>query len=111
MNHKYNCPIDFTMNLIGDKWSMWILWSLQKGPLRFGELKRLIPGVTEKMLTQQLRKFESNHIVFRKVYPEIPPKVEYRLTESGESLKTIIELIKQWGEEHLFLQDSITPSH
>lgn len=105
MNYKYNCPIDFTMDLIGDKWSMWILWSLQKGPLRFGELKRLIPGITEKMLTQQLKKFENDHIVFRKVYPEIPPKVEYRLTEYGESLKTIIELIKQWGEEHLFLQE------
>lgn len=105
MNHKYNCPIDFTMSLIGNKWSMWILWSLQDGPLRFGELKQLIPGITEKMLTQQLKKFENNNIVFRKVYPEIPPKVEYRLTQHGESLKAIMELIKQWGEEHLFLQE------
>jgi DNA-binding HxlR family transcriptional regulator len=103
-NDKYTCPIDFAMSLIGNKWSMWILWSLQDGPLRFGELKRLIPGITEKMLTQQLKKFEKNNIVLRKVYPEVPPKVEYRLTQDGESLKTIMALIKQWGEEHLSIQ-------
>lgn len=105
-NNKYTCPIDFSMSLIGDKWSMWILWSLQDGPLRFGELKRLIPGITEKMLTQQLKKFENNNIVIRKVYPEIPPRVEYRLTQHGESLKTIMELIKLWGEEHLYIQEN-----
>jgi DNA-binding HxlR family transcriptional regulator len=103
-NNKYICPIDFTMSLLGDKWSMWILWSLQNGPLRFGELKRLIPGITEKMLTQQLKKFTNNSIVVRKVYPEVPPKVEYRLTQHGESLKTILLLIRQWGEEHLSIQ-------
>ncbi len=81
------------------------MWSLQNGPLRFGELKRLIPGITEKMLTQQLRKFENNNIVIRKVYPEVPTKVEYRLTQHGESLKMILELIKQWGEEHLSIQE------
>ncbi len=106
MADKYTCPIDFAMSLIGDKWSMWILWSLQDGPLRFGELKRLIPGITEKMLTQQLKKFENYNLIFRKVYPEVPPKVEYRLTQNGESLKTIMTLIKQWGEEHLSIQES-----
>lgn len=105
INNKYTCPIDFAMNLIGDKWSMWILWSLQDGPLRFRELKRLIPGISAKMLTQQLKKFEDNNIVMRKIYPEVPPKVEYRLTQNGKSLKTIIALIKQWGEEHLSLQE------
>lgn len=103
-DNKYICPIDFTMSLLGDKWSMWILWSLQDGPLRFGELKRLIPGITEKMLTQQLKKFTNNSIVVRKVYPEVPPRVEYRLTQHGESLKTILLLIKQWGAEHLSIQ-------
>ena len=102
---KYICPIDFTMSLIGDKWSMWILWSLQDGPLRFGELKRIIPGITEKMLTQQLKKFEENKIILRKVYPEVPPKVEYRLTRHGESLRPIITAVKQWGETHLMIQD------
>lgn len=75
-NNKYTCPIDFAVSLIGNKWSTWILWSLQDGLLRFGELKRLIPCITEKMLTQQLKKFKNNNIVFRKVYPEVPPKVE-----------------------------------
>lgn len=103
-NDYYTCPIDFTVNLIGDKWSMWILWSLQGGPLRFGELRKIIPGITEKMLIQQLKKFEGNHIVSRKVYPEVPPRVEYSLTQHGESLKTIMELISQWGEEHLYIQ-------
>lgn len=104
-NQRYTCPIDFAMNLIGNKWSMWILWSLQDGPLRFGELKKLIPGITEKMLTQQLKKFERNHIVFRKVYPDVPPKVEYRLTPHGESLKPILVCIRQWGEEHQSIQE------
>ena len=103
-NDPIACPIDFTIHLIGDKWSMWILWSLQEGPLRFGELKRRIPGITEKMLTQQLKKFEVNHMIERTVYPEVPPKVEYRLTRHGESLNPIMELIRQWGDEHLYLQ-------
>ncbi|WP_283607161.1 winged helix-turn-helix transcriptional regulator [Faecalispora anaeroviscerum] len=100
----YTCPIDFTISLIGDKWSMWILWSLLDGPLRFNELKRVIPGITEKMLIQQLKKFEKNNIVSRKAYAEVPPKVEYQLTNHGESLKTIMLLIQQWGEEHLSIQ-------
>lgn len=80
---------------------MWILWSLQDGPLRFGELRRSIPGITEKMLIQQLKKFEEFNIISRKVYTQIPPKVEYTLTESGQSLKPIMQLIKQWGDDHL----------
>jgi DNA-binding HxlR family transcriptional regulator len=103
---QYTCPIDFTIDLISGKWSMWILWSLQNGPLRFGELKKKIPKITEKMLIQQLRKFESYNIVNRKVYSQIPPKVEYSLTEHGESLKPIMILIKQWGDEHLHIQEN-----
>jgi len=101
MTENNACPIDFTIDLIGNKWSMWILWSLQDGPLRFGELQKMIPGITEKMLTQQLKKFESNHLVIRTVYPQVPPKVEYTLTQDGKSLKAIMTSIKQWGEEHL----------
>ena len=106
MAEKDACPIDFTIDLIGNKWSMWILWSLQDGPLRFGELKKSIPGITEKMLIQQLKKFESNHIIIRTVYPQVPPKVEYTLTPDGKSLKTIMTSIKQWGEEHLPVQEN-----
>lgn len=104
MNKKsYDCPIDFTIDLIGGKWSMWVLWSLQDGAMRFGELKRKIPNITEKMLIQQLRKFESYNIVSRKVYSQVPPKVEYSLTEHGKSLKPIMVLIQNWGNEHLYL--------
>lgn len=106
MAEKDACPIDFTIDLIGNKWSMWILWSLQDGPLRFGELKKSIPGITEKMLIQQLKKFESNHIIIRTVYPQVPPKVEYTLTQDGKSLKAIMTSIKQWGEEHLSIQEN-----
>ena len=103
---KYTCPIDFTIDLIGNKWSMWILWSLQDGPLRFGELHKIIPGITEKMLIQQLKKFEGNHLITRTVYPQVPPKVEYKLTRHGESLKSIMTSIKQWGENHLYIQEN-----
>lgn len=106
LNEKiYTCPIDFTIDLISGKWSMWILWTLQDGPVRFGELRNKIPGITEKMLIQELKKFENYNIVNRKVYPEIPPKVEYSLTEHGRSLKPIMTLIKQWGNEHLCIQN------
>ena len=97
MTENNACPIDFTIDLIGNKWSMWILWSLQDGPLRFGQLQKMIPRITEKMLTQQLKKFESNHLVIRTVYPQVPPKVEYTLTQDGKSLKAIMTSIKQWG--------------
>ena len=101
---KYTCPINFTIDLISGKWSMWVLWNLQDCPLRFGELKKSIPGITEKMLIQQLKKFESNNILTRTVYSQIPPKVEYSLTEHGKSLKTIMLSIKQWGDDHLYIQ-------
>jgi DNA-binding HxlR family transcriptional regulator len=100
-SNKESCPIDFTMNLIGGKWSMWILWTLQDGPLRFSALKKSIPGITEKMLIQQLKKFEEFHLVDRKVFNQIPPKVEYALTEKGQSLRPIMQLIKKWGEKNL----------
>ncbi|WP_079423695.1 winged helix-turn-helix transcriptional regulator [Clostridium oryzae] len=100
----YTCPIDFTINLISGKWSMWILWILQDAPLRFGEIKKRIPGITEKMLIQQLRKFEDYNIINRKIYSQVPPKVEYSLTEHGKSLKPIMSLIEQWGNEHLSIQ-------
>ena len=103
----YTCPIDFTIDLISGKWSMWILWTLQNGSLRFGEIRKKIPGITEKMLIQQLKKFESYGIVNRKVYSQVPPKVEYSLTQDGKSLKPIMLLIKEWGDEHLHIQERL----
>ena len=104
---KYTCPVDFTIDLISGKWSMWVLWNLQDCPLRFGELRKSIPGITEKMLIQQLKKFENNNLVTRTVYSQVPPKVEYSLTEHGKSLKTIMQSIKQWGDDHLYIQGNV----
>mgnify|MGYP001596992305 CR=1 FL=1 len=98
-DEKYNCPVEITLDRIGGKWKVLILWHL-KDIRRFGELKRLIPGITQKMLTQQLRELEADGLVYRKVYAQVPPKVEYSLTESGQTLSPILDLACQWGIEH-----------
>ena len=95
-----SCPVETTLTLIGDKWKVLILRELIKGTKRFGELKKAIPSITQKVLTQQLRSMEEDELVIRKVYPEVPPKVEYSLTETGRSLKTIITVMGTWGEQY-----------
>ena len=95
-----NCPVKATMEIIGGKWKPIILYYLKEGTQRFGELQRLIPHVTKKMLTQQLRELEHNEIIRRKVYLQVPPKVEYSLSEYGESLKPVLEAMAIWGGEH-----------
>ncbi|NFH45917.1 helix-turn-helix transcriptional regulator [Clostridium sporogenes] len=85
-NKEYTCTFEITIDLIGGKWKPLIIWHLgTKGTQRFNELKKLIPKITQKMLTQQLRELESDNLVNRKVYPQVPPKVEYSLTDLGES--------------------------
>ena len=96
------CPVEITLNVVGGKWKAVILYHLQQaGTHRFAELRRKIPGVSERMLTQQLRQLEGDGIVQRKVYPEVPPKVEYSLTGYGASLQPIIEAMCAWGLKHL----------
>ena len=97
----YNCPVDATLNMIGGKYKALILWHLIGGTLRFGELRRLIPQATPKMLTQQLRELENDNMVLRTVYPVVPPKVEYRLTDLGRSIKPILEAMYDWGADYL----------
>lgn len=97
----YNCPVEAAIDVIGGKWKPMILWWLHQQTYRFAELRRLIPGVTEKMLTQQLRELEADGIVERTVYPTVPPKVEYSLTEYGRSLKNALEAICEWGRIHM----------
>jgi DNA-binding HxlR family transcriptional regulator len=96
------CPVETVTQLVGGKWKTLILHHLMDHDvLRFGELKRRIPGITQKMLTNQLRELEADGLIVRKVYPEVPPKVEYSLTDLGKSLAPIIQDMKVWGEKYL----------
>jgi DNA-binding HxlR family transcriptional regulator len=97
----YNCPVEAAVDAFGGKWKPLILWWLQQRTWRFAELRRQIPGITEKMLTQQLRELEADGIVDRRVYPTVPPKVEYSLTEYGYSLKRALRAICDWGHNHM----------
>jgi DNA-binding HxlR family transcriptional regulator len=97
----YNCPVEAAIDVIGGKWKAVILWWLRQRTWRFAELRRQIPGITEKMLTQQLRELEADGIVARQVYPTVPPRVEYSLTEYGQSLKRALKAICDWGRNHM----------
>ncbi|MFB4194055.1 winged helix-turn-helix transcriptional regulator [Streptomyces carpaticus] len=97
----YVCGIDAAVDVIGGKWKVLILWALDDGERRFGELKRLIPGVSEKVLIQQLRELEADEIVHREVYRQVPPKVEYSLTPLGVSLNRALEPLGQWGRNNM----------
>ena len=92
------CPVETTLTLIGDKWKVLILRDLLPGKKRFGELKKSIGSVSQKVLTAQLRDMEESGLVNRKVYAEVPPRVEYSLTELGQSLKPILDAMWNWGE-------------
>ncbi|MCD7773599.1 MAG: helix-turn-helix transcriptional regulator [Ruminococcus sp.] len=92
------CPVETTLTLIGDKWKVLILRDLLTGTKRFGELKKSVGNVSQKVLTAQLRAMESSGLVNRKVYAEVPPRVEYSLTELGQSLKPILDAMWDWGE-------------
>ncbi len=93
------CPVETTLTLIGDKWKVLILRDLLPGTKRFGELKKSIGIVSQKVLTAQLRDMEQNGLVHREVFAEVPPRVEYSLTELGRSLKPILDAMWNWGEE------------
>jgi len=96
-----NCPVVATLDMIGGKYKALILWHLVYGTRRFGELRRLIPQATQKMLTQQLRELERDNLVIRTVYPVVPPKVEYRLSGLGESIKPILDTMRDWGTAYM----------
>jgi DNA-binding HxlR family transcriptional regulator len=95
--HEFHCAMDVTMSYIGGKWKTVVLWYLKKDKKRFSELKRLIPRITEKMLSLQLKDLENDGIIGRKLYAEVPPKVEYFLTDFGKSLVPMLEEIARWG--------------
>src|SRR3982750_1060085 len=93
----YHCALDITMDYIGGKWRSVVLWYLIKDKKRFGDLKKLIPDITEKMLSIQLRQLEKDGLIQRTIFPEVPPRVEYMLTQSGESLITLLNELATWG--------------
>lgn len=103
LNDKvFNCEKELTLSIIGGKWKMLVLWHLGKeGTKRFGELKTLIPGITQRMLVNQLRELEQHLIVHREVYPVVPPKVEYSLTDQGRSLIPILDSMYEWGKDYI----------
>ncbi len=96
-NCHYGCSVEAALDVIGNKWKGVILFHLLDGTKRFNELRRLIPSVTQRMLTLQLRELESDEVIQRKVYPQVPPKVEYSLTQYGRSLKPVIFALRAWG--------------
>lgn len=98
-NCHYGCAVEAALDVIGSKWKGVVLFHLLDGKKRFNELRRLIPSVTQRMLTLQLRELEKDKVISRKVYPEVPPKVEYSLTPLGQSLKPILFSLREWGAQ------------
>jgi DNA-binding HxlR family transcriptional regulator len=95
---RHACPVERALAVVGAKWTLLILHNLMDGPRRFGELERMIEGASPKMLTARLRELEQLGLVDRTVYAEVPPRVEYQLTDAGKSLKPIIDSLADWGE-------------
>ncbi len=98
---QYKCGIDVTLAVVGGKWKASILWHLAQQTMRFSELQRQFSETTRKMLTQQLRELEADGLVHRKVYAQVPPKVEYSLTEKGRSIYPILDMMCSWARDHL----------
>jgi DNA-binding HxlR family transcriptional regulator len=101
MGRKYTCGLDAAIAVMGGKWKGLILFALQDGPVRFGQLRRAVPGISERMLILQLREMEASGLVHREVFHQVPPKVEYSLTQFGQSLNAALGPLGEWGEEHM----------
>lgn len=93
-----HCPAEATIEVLGGRWKAHVVWLLLQGTHRFGELRRSLPGVSQKVLTQQLRELEAHGVLSRKVFAEVPPKVEYSMTDRGRSLKPVIDAMCKWGK-------------
>ncbi|OQY20340.1 MAG: transcriptional regulator [Desulfobacteraceae bacterium 4572_35.1] len=104
---NYRCPVELTLEIIGGKWKALILWHLSYKTLRFSQLKRRLPRVTQKMLTQQLRELERDGVVYREVYPQVPPKVEYSLTGLGSSVVPLLQQMCEWGKQFEGREDQV----
>ena len=100
-SNLYYCPVDYAFQRVGGKYKARILWYLQDSTCRFGELKRLVEGISPKMLTQSLKELEEDHLITKKVYVELPPKVEYNITANGSELIPAIDRMRVWAEDQL----------
>lgn len=111
MKNKTTCCVDYAFQRIGGKYKGRIIWQIHNtGVIRYGQLRKIITGITPKMLTQTLRELEEDNLVKRKVYFEVPPKVEYSLTETAQQLIPFIEHLKQWGEDQMKKEEQYTTS-
>jgi DNA-binding HxlR family transcriptional regulator len=108
---NYRCTVAVTLEVIGGKWKSLILWHLSFKTLRFSQLQRRLSTVTQKMLTQQLRELEADGLVHREVFAEVPPRVEYSLTELGQSVVPILEMMCQWGKDYLTVTEGEAPAN
>jgi len=105
---QYHCPVEVSMDLLSGKWKCLMLWHLNDGTKRYKELERIVPGVSQKMLTQQLKELEKDGLITRTVYPEVPPRVEYSLTRLGQSAFPILDMMHSWAVKELALSDQET---
>lgn len=101
----YHCPVEVSMDMLSGKWKCLMLWHLNDGTKRYKELERIVPGVSQKMLTQQLKELERDGLVVRTVYPEVPPRVEYTLTELGKTAFPILEMMHTWAVKQLGVEE------
>jgi DNA-binding HxlR family transcriptional regulator len=102
-HHAEDCPITALIGVIGGKWKPPIIWLLLKGPVRFGELHKIMPNMAIKVLSRQLKELEADGIVSRKAYPEVPPRVEYSLTEKGRSLQEVMFMLSDWSRKNVMV--------
>ena len=100
-----DCPVTNSLKLIGGKWKIAIIYNLGKGPMRFGELKKTLMPITQQMLTKQLRELEKDGLIIRKIYAEIPPRVEYFISEKGESIMPILDAMFEWGQKNITFEE------
>ena len=103
---SYHCPVEAALDVIGGKWKPLILWALGDSVLRFNELQKALPGVNTKMLTKQLRELEEDGVITRKIYPEVPPRVEYAITDFGRTLIPILQALCTWGAGYLGIDEA-----
>ncbi len=100
-NKEYKCPVEITIDILGGKWRSLIVWHLSKNVLRFSEVQKIVPGISKKVLSEHLKELEKNKLIDRKVYPEIPPRVEYKITSKGKGITEILDLMEKWGRNIL----------